>query len=423
MNGDSFLLRLILTHKLEAFLLSLVALLWLAFLFGLFEKEYNLLDPSLVDEYVFKSPESSNGVEGSVEFSNNILTFTCERTDPTVKITCGAKLVFTGSLEKGIDLSTYDYLKIKAFTDSPAGENRLRLSFKNFHKNYSYLDDDLTHKVNAFLTQNLEGHAQIMPLGLLRVQQWWLNMFRIPLEDSLPDISNVVNMDILVMQKGPAGAYTTTVSTASIHGQYLTKPELMGITIICALIIASSMFREAQLSKSMATTDFLTGLMNRQGMQSWLEQLNPSVEKPINMYLFFIDVDNFKKVNDTHGHKIGDELLAYLGCTVVLLLRDLKTSSGTFSHIRLSGDEFLIIFTDIDDALAHEIAQKVITKLCKKIKLDDICIENKISMGVAAQDVTSTDIRSLIEKADTAMYVAKNNGKSQYQFYDDGMQK
>lgn len=409
-------LRQILTHKFETALLLFAILLLLAFKFGLLKKEYDLLDPDSVAEYSIKLGED---VEGELTYSNNEINFTCHRTDAKKKIVCGALLKLTESPKKGIDFSSYDYLEIQAHTESPAVEDRLRIAFKNFHQNYSYLDEDLTHKVNAFLSQKLVSHAQIMPLGLLRVQQWWLNMFMIPLEDSLPDISNTVTIDILAMQRGPVGLYETRITKATIHGTYLSQSEVLGITIICALIVASLMFREARLNKSMAGTDSLTGLINRQGMQTWLKHLHPSRQKPIRMHLFFIDVDDFKKVNDTHGHKTGDDLLIFISSQIVACLKQSKLARKTWRFVRLSGDEFLIIATKIDNHQAHHIARSVVADICKSVKLKDATIKNKISMGVASELVESTDLQSLIEKADAAMYAAKNNGKSQYKFYDE----
>lgn len=403
-------------HKLEVFLFALSVLLLVSFYSGLLEKEFDLLDSKSVHKYTFKSPD---GIEGGAEFSNNILSFTCVRPDSKVKITCGTQLVMTGDPKNGVDFSTYDYIDIQAHTESPAAENRLRIAFKNFHKNYSYLDDDFTYKVNAFLSQKLVGPTQRIPLGLLRVQQWWLRMFKIPLEDSLPDISNVVTIDFLAMQTGPEGVYETQITEASMHGTYLSESEVMAFVIVCALLITVLMFRQAQLSNSIATTDSLTGLMNRAGMQKWIESLNPSKQRPVNTYLFFIDVDDFKKVNDTHGHKVGDDLLAYLSAELLRYLCTLKLPRRTWSYIRLSGDEFLIIFTDIDDAQAHAIAKSVIEHVCKRICLYEVNIDNQISLGVASQALTSPDLRQLIEKADSAMYVAKKNGKSQYHFYDE----
>lgn len=404
------------SRKLEIFLTIFSLLLLIAFHAGLLNKEYDLLDPTLVKEYKFKSPRE---IKGSVSFANNSLTFTCERPSSHIKITCGATLLITGHKKKGVDFSNYDYIVIQAKTESPAAEDRVRISFKNFNDNYSYLDDDLTYKVNAFLSQKLVGHNQRIPLGLLRVQQWWLNMFKIPLEHSLPDISNVVDVDFLAMQLGPAGTYKTTITQATLHGTYLTQSEVLTVVIICSLIIISLVFREAKLNKTRAITDPLTSLLNREGMQMWLKQRTPSKQHPIHLHLFFLDVDDFKKVNDTHGHKIGDDLLVYLSETIMNHLKSLNRPRKTWGYIRLSGDEFLIIFTDIDDAQAQDIAESVIEAINKPVQLEGANIKSQISMGIVSDIIYSTDLRKVIEKADSAMYVAKSNGKGQYSFYEN----
>lgn len=403
------------THKLETALLVFAVSLSLSYQFGWLKKEYDLLNPANVHSYQIKL---GDGVEGDLVHANNQITFTCHRIKSNVNIVCGAFIDITGSPDKGVDFSTYDQLEIEGSTDYPSDDNRVRISLKNYHPNYSYRDEDMTHKVNAFLSQKLEGHGQLIPLDLLRVQQWWLNMFRIPLEDSLPDISDVVNIDIRVLHKGPIGEYKTTITKLKVHGNYLDLTELFIIVLICSLVVASLLFREAAMNKTMASTDILTGLMNRHGMQYWLRRFQPSKNKPIHSYLFFIDVDDFKTVNDTHGHQTGDALLVTISKQVLACLHQLNIPSQSWSFVRLSGDEFLIIFTNINNAQAHLIADKIIATTCQTFRIEGADIANKISLGVASGRIESTNIKGLLEKADSAMYAAKKNGKCQYKFFD-----
>ena len=131
------------------------------------------------------------------------------------------------------------------------------------------------------------------------------------------------------------------------------------------------------------------------------------------MAVLFIDLDNFKVVNDTHGHHTGDLLLQ----KVSTLLKDSIRTSDTVS--RLGGDEFTVILSQINTKKDIQVlANKITTKLQEPILVNDLALQVGSSIGAAIYPDDTEDIDSLIEMADIAMYKAKNNGKNCLKFFE-----
>lgn len=157
-----------------------------------------------------------------------------------------------------------------------------------------------------------------------------------------------------------------------------------------------------------AYTDQLTGCLNRRGL---LRELAMKSEMGKNFYLIFLDLDNFKQVNDTLGHEAGDELL----CEIATIWSKVQ-SKCPFTVCRLGGDEFAIIYETNNKEATSEFVNKVlhsITTLQSKFV-------NYISAsaGLALYDEDTSDLQQLLSYADTAMYKAKLAGKNDYYFFD-----
>ncbi len=132
--------------------------------------------------------------------------------------------------------------------------------------------------------------------------------------------------------------------------------------------------------------------------------------------LAFIDIDGFKKVNDTKGHPIGDKLLIELGKKIVSCVRNSDTVS------RLGGDEFTIIFENLSKAdSVVPMCENILEELRKEVIIDGQAIFVSASIGVSVYPDDGQDIHKLIQHADTAMYKAKDNGKNRLNFYEESM--
>jgi len=167
----------------------------------------------------------------------------------------------------------------------------------------------------------------------------------------------------------------------------------------------------------LAYNDTLTGLPNRKLMFDRLEQAIISAKRrQQQLALLFLDLDLFKEVNDTFGHKVGDELL-------VEVAKGLKevVQRGNDTVARIGGDEFLILLTDISDNDNVKILiEKIFEKFSKPLWLEQFSMEIKvnISIGVSIFPDHGEDADTLISKADAAMYdVKKKHGKNDAHFF------
>ena len=153
--------------------------------------------------------------------------------------------------------------------------------------------------------------------------------------------------------------------------------------------------------------DALTDIFNRQSFESQIKK-NMDKEKPF--ALFFIDLDDFKKINDTYGHHVGDIILQKVA-------DKLKRIAGEKHFVaRLGGDEFVMIKYDPDSALEH-ISEAVSQAISDTYTVEKLKLNIKASIGISLYPKDTTDMIELNRYADIAMYEAKKNNKIKYKFY------
>jgi len=129
-----------------------------------------------------------------------------------------------------------------------------------------------------------------------------------------------------------------------------------------------------------------------------------------------LDIDGFKKVNDTLGHDVGDLLLQAVGQRLLSLIR----SSDTVA--RMGGDEFTIILSEIEHPEdAALIANKVLEAIRQPFFLNKETIHVTTSIGISLYPLNGQDIQTLMKQADIAMYVTKNSGKNNFHFFSETM--
>jgi diguanylate cyclase (GGDEF)-like protein/PAS domain S-box-containing protein len=171
---------------------------------------------------------------------------------------------------------------------------------------------------------------------------------------------------------------------------------------------------EAELIK-LASSDTLTGLPNRAFFQANQARL---VKKNINHALLVFDLDNFKKINDSMGHQIGDKIL----CQVAKRMLTLSQKKDTV--YRLGGDEFSIIIEDTNDIhTITTLAKNILRTIAQPFKLKNQEIVLYSSIGIVLFPEDGLTGHELLKNADTAMYHAKGSGGNKYQFFSDSMNK
>lgn len=162
--------------------------------------------------------------------------------------------------------------------------------------------------------------------------------------------------------------------------------------------------------------DFLTGLNNvRQFDKLFNRKIESVADNDEKIALLYIDIDYFKKVNDTYGHKEGDLVLKVLGEILIKTCRSIDFVS------RNGGEEFSVILTNCDKGMALEIGERIRKNVeATSIELSDgTKINITVSVGVACYPEPIEEVRMLREKADIALYEAKRTGRNRVTFYNN----
>jgi diguanylate cyclase (GGDEF)-like protein len=171
--------------------------------------------------------------------------------------------------------------------------------------------------------------------------------------------------------------------------------------------------REEEIIHQMAYHDSLTGLPNRKLFSDRLGIALAHAQRNQNkVVVAMIDLDNFKKINDTLGHIVGD---LFLKATAERLDAEMRKGDTV---ARFGGDEFLLILPDlkvIEDAI--QVAQKIVDSFCKPLLIDTHQFVVAMSIGIAVYPNDGTDEVILLKNADIAMYQAKQAGGGRYQLY------
>lgn len=167
----------------------------------------------------------------------------------------------------------------------------------------------------------------------------------------------------------------------------------------------------------LAYHDPLTGLPNRVLLQDRFQQAMAHAERSqTQLALLFLDLDNFKKINDSLGHASGDTLLQAVSARLRECVRDTDTIS------RQGGDEFVIVLSDLPDPdAALPVLAKILDRLQDPFMVDGNEISSSVSIGVTIYPEDGADFETLRKKADMAMYRAKEAGRNTYRFFDEEM--
>jgi diguanylate cyclase (GGDEF)-like protein len=170
-------------------------------------------------------------------------------------------------------------------------------------------------------------------------------------------------------------------------------------------------------ARSLANRDPLTGFLNR---RSLAEAASGFLKGPVPRAaaLLVIDLDHFKKINDLHGHAVGDDLLR----AVARILEDCTPAGSACA--RLGGDEFAVLL--VGESAAHrratEIAATIVGRLAAPIGVSGVSAHVGASLGLSAADAECSDIETLLRRSDIAMYESKKAGRNRFAWFDDSME-
>ena len=328
----------------------------------------------------------------------------------------------------GLDLSEFTHVSFDVSYSGP-GTHSLRNSIMNFEPGLSRIDDYMSAKINE-VEFNVPVNGQVVvPLNVYRTAGWWNIQRNVPLDHTDPRMDNVIRVELVTGSNPEPGEHIITLRSIRFHGKWITQNRLLMILvtawILCAISwpMTAALQMRSQLKSSkerlallneinralqieakelvgQAHVDPLTGALNRQGLRAAMMNTSTLLSEP--MSVIFVDLDHFKRINDQHGHEVGDAVLRDFAVTV---------SSETRSNdklVRWGGEEFLIICPGTSADQAYQLATKLRNALPRHKW--PVGLRVTASFGVAALGPRE-DIGAVIKRADMALYRAKANGR------------
>ncbi len=206
---------------------------------------------------------------------------------------------------------------------------------------------------------------------------------------------------------------------------YLVKGEISAPLLERSIRYAFERKRTEERIYHMAFYDNLTNLPNRILFQDRLRLTIANADRCQHMFaVLFLDIDNFKRINDTFGHVMGDKLLKSVAERLSAVMRkcDSVTRDVPDLFARLGGDEFTVLLNVINKLEdAAKVARRITDSISMPFKLEGYEIFITSSIGIAIFPADGEDVDSLLKNADAAMYNAKDRGKNNYQYYKQYM--
>ncbi len=358
-----------LIHKAVAFLVAVTLIIVYLYLFYGDSRVYTLSPERL--SYFPTNDQSQGGTStSSIDYVDGETVLSCELKESEYPWPyCGVSIHVNEDPTIGLNLSKYHTVRLNVdFINLETGSYpRMRFYLRNFNPAYSTVDNEYTHKYNGleYLPSYEQGAIDI-PIGNLQVLTWWLVDNNIPIEHSAPEYGNINKIEFATGSGAGVGNYKMVVKEVSFIGQYVEGEELfltlLFMWIFLVVVWSGSEIRrgrrvvkQAELRQEhltfinrslraqnfqfaeLAHRDALTGAMNRHSIRDWFKaQIENKGPDPLELSMIYMDIDFFKKVNDTYGHKMGDDILREFAMVVMSATRK------TDRLVRWGGEEFVL---------------------------------------------------------------------------------
>ena len=217
------------------------------------------------------------------------------------------------------------------------------------------------------------------------------------------------NMSIMPLYSGEE----TYILIQIVDITYLVSSEHKLTSLLSELTKGYNDVRESEeINKRLAMTDPLTGLYNRSALENHLAGIYRKRANLGDYAMMFIDLDGFKRINDTLGHAMGDKLLVRVGEKITMSVRSEDMVA------RYGGDEFVVVIRSASGIGGAEIvARKLVEAIALPYAIEGKAVRITCSIGVTMFDGYSTS-EEVIRRADLAMYQSKRNGKDRYSVYE-----
>jgi diguanylate cyclase (GGDEF)-like protein len=408
------------------------------YLFGII-----LLGTAAIGASAFHLAHSYSGYRWLILASLTILTSLCNVRIPAInsKISVGDTLYFTNAILFGAPAGV-----VTAALDGLAGSIRSR----NRGRRLEYaLFNTASMACSAWISGNLffslartaplvhESHAGFADiffgLGAMALSHYLANSGSVAVIVALEKGRNIFAVwkdsflwTSITYFAGAAAAGFIALTVGAI------TPSVLAIAapvLIAVYFTYKTYLEKVDEARSLAYYDSLTGLPNRVLFKERLEEaLRQSEFQRQQLAVMFLDLDHFKRINDTYGHGIGDQLLKAVAARLAANIRaeDAARSFGDDSHHivigRFGGDEFTILIKNISNPQdAVRIAQRFLQALASPYALDQKEVNAGATIGISTFPADGSDADTLLKNADAALYDAKESGRNNYQLYSPSM--
>jgi diguanylate cyclase (GGDEF)-like protein len=340
--------------------------------------------------------------------------------------------MLVGQGSTGLDLSGYDAINVDLDYNGP--DTRLRFYIRNYEPGFSDLNNILSAKfINTFIPASDLSPRLSINFRELAVAEWWITAWKVPRALSFPDLHHVISFGIDFLTPTVPGRHDFKLKKLEFVGVWISKEHwYLGILTFWIIAILSNAYYtlwsikrknaeererlqflinknstleyESHRYKQLSMVDPLTGLFNRNGVSDFIIS-NYGNQEGNRVSLIIVDIDFFKNVNDTHGHDVGDQVLAKFGD----ILRG--NTRATDRAARWGGEEFILVLPNSPLPSAYAIAEKLRAIVEQTVFEGIPGLHVTISLGVGEiQEKESFHL--LFGRVDRALYDAKAQGRN-----------
>jgi len=416
---------------------GLLLLLLLATAAALLWNTYGMADTLVIDG---RTPHAISAVDDRDPGNDGASVGTVRRVGSAIELDCRIVKRFQwpfcelqvlfGKPPGGLDLRRYDTVRVRLRSDGPETDKRLRLFLRQYNPAYTRKGDDNSYKVNELvLDPGRPGEDIEIPMSRIAVADWWLDSHPVPGELSGVELDHVIDLALSTGSGVVEGDHHIRIERIEFTGKWIApatfRLAVIGVWMACLLawLVADAVASRSQMRRfaaaqrelahanesllvqarrleQRALEDPLTGLLNRDGLEGALRRRDDAAMFPLS--LMFVDVDHFKRINDTHGHATGDKVLQ----EVARVVRE-RVQRGDLVA-RWGGEEFLVACPGTLGAEAQGIALRLREALAQASWPEGFAVT--CSFGLTEWRATEP-FADAIARADQAMYRAKRNGR------------
>ncbi|MGR5500740.1 GGDEF domain-containing protein [Vibrio sp. DNB22_10_4] len=360
---------------------------------------------------------------------DSTLSFTCQTRRSNTFPFCSVMIPTSSRAVQGLDLRRFHSVQIKlSYSEASDLQDSVLVYLLNAEHDAISTATISRANLQTIIPVNQPTYSYSLPIANFYVPSWW-SFLHSKISDHSARLDNVTDIQIATGDSHARKNTTITVRSVEFVGKWLTLFEVQFV-LVAAWMLAVTVDvlvrlialkrslqanqnrasfldmslthanRERDKYRKLASLDKLTGLYNRQGVQ---ERYLHRLDIKETLFLILLDIDNFKRINDTYGHNEGDAILVNLATTLTAHLREDAVIG------RWGGEEFVVICS----AKNHTVATRIAERLRKSIADSQLSLYLPVTCSVGVTNVDrSATLQDNLERADKALYQSKKDGKN-----------